>query len=73
MLPNVRKVQSVEREETSVCAVEFFQLVIQFKVVFFLVARVKVSLENRSLWLVAESLDKPCIVQFVEDFLCHLL
>ena len=69
MHPDVRKVQSVEREETSVCAVEFLQLVVHFEVVLFLVTRVKVCLENRSLRLVAQCLDKACVVQLVQDFL----
>lgn len=55
--PDVREVQTVKREEASVRAVEFLQLVIQFDVVFFLVAGIKVGLENRCFRFVAECLD----------------
>ena len=55
--PNVREVQAVQREETSVRTVEFLQLVVQFDVFFFLIAGVEVGLENRSIRLVAECLD----------------
>ena len=67
--PDVRKVQTVQREEASVSAVEFLQLVVHFEVVLFLVAGVKVCLENRGLGLVAECLDETCVVELVEDFL----
>ena len=66
--PDVRKVQAAERKETSVGAVEFLQLAVHFEVVLFLVASIKVSLENRSLGLVAQSLDKACVVELVKDF-----
>ena len=67
--PDVRKVQTVQREEASVSAVEFLQLVVHFEVVLFLVAGVKVCLENRGLGLVAECLDEPCVIELVEDLL----
>lgn len=65
--PNVREVQAVECEETSVRAVELFQLVVKLDIFFFLIAGVEVGLENRSLGLVAERLDEACIVQLVEN------
>ena len=67
--PDIGEVQPVQREETSVGAVEFLQLIVHFEVVLFLVAGVKVSLENRAARLVAESLDEACVVQLVEDLL----
>ena len=65
--PNVREVQTVEREEASVRAVELFQLVVKLDIFFFLIAGVEVGLENRSLGLVAERLDETCVVQLVEN------
>ena len=65
--PNVREIQAVEREETSVRAVELFQLVVKLDIFFFLIAGVEVCLENRSLGLVTECLDEACVVQLVEN------
>ena len=67
--PYIRKVEPVEREEASVGAVELLQLVFHFEIVFFLVARVKVCLENRGFRFVAERLDEPCVIELVKYFL----
>ena len=71
--PDIREVKPVEREETSVGAVEFLQLVVHFEVVLFLIAGVKVCLENGCLRLVAKGLDKACIVELVKNFLADAL
>jgi len=68
MNPYIRKVEPVEREEASVGAVELLQLVVHFEVVLFLVAGVKVSLENRGFRFMAESLDEPCVIELVKYF-----
>ncbi len=60
--PDVVHVQSGEREEASVGAVEFLDGVGQFQVVFFLEACIEVGLEDGLLGLVPQVLDKACIV-----------
>lgn len=67
--PYIRKIEPAEREEASVGAVEHLQLVFHFEVVFFLVAGVKVSLENWGFRFVAESLDETCVIELVKYFL----
>ena len=71
--PDIREVKPVEREETSVGAVEFLQLVVHFEVVLFLIAGVKVCLENGCLRLVAKGLDKASVVELVKNFLADAL
>ena len=71
--PDIREVKSVKSEETSVGAVEFLQLVVHFEVFLFLIAGVKVCLENGGLGLVAESLDKASVVELVKNFLADAL
>ena len=69
VLPDMVEVQALEREETSVGAVELLEGFVHFQVVLLLEPSVKVRLEYGTLGLVAERLDKTCVVQLVEDFL----
>ena len=68
MGPDVVHVQTGERKEASVGAVEFLDGVCQFQVVFFLKACIEIGLEDWLLGLVPQVLDKSCVIQPVEDF-----
>ena len=67
VFPDVVKIQSRQREESAVCAIEILDFVCQFQVVFFLVAGVEVGFENRTFRVDAERLDKACVVQLVQN------
>ena len=69
VLPDMVEVQALEREKASVGAVELLEGFVHFQVILFLEPGVEVCLEYGALGLVAERLDKACVVQLVENFL----
>lgn len=73
MLPNFRHGETSQREETASHAVEFFNFLAQFLVLFFLEAGIEVCLENRFLGIVPQCLDKARVVEPVEHVLADVL
>ena len=71
VFPDVVQVQTRQREESAVCAVEVLDFVFEFQVLFFLEPRVNIGLEDRLLRVDAERLDKACIVQLVQNLFAN--
>lgn len=69
VFPDVVQIQALEREETSVGAVEILDLVGEFQVVLLLEARIEERLEDGFFRVDAERLDKARVVQLVENLL----
>ena len=69
VLPDVVEVQSLEREEPAVRAVEILDFIREFQVVLFLIAGIEIRFENRPLGIDAERLDEARVVELVQDFL----